>query len=88
MNPDVLEELRSHMDDAVLVFDDSDRLALLIGGDEISSWSLAEMIDGQLDVMASDAEIDDMLDLGRHLYRLAKRIQVAVKEHEQPRGEP
>lgn len=87
MSPDALEELQSFMDDAVLVFEDSDRLTLMLGCDSLGSWRLAEMIDGMLDAMQSEDEVDDVLDLGRHLHRLAKRIKAAVTDHEQSRGE-
>lgn len=87
MSPEPLEELRSLLDDAVLVFEESDRLTLMLGTDELGSWGLAEMIDGMLDAMGSDGEVDDMLDLSRHLSTLAKRIRAAVTDHEQTRGD-
>lgn len=88
MNADELEELRSVLDDAALIFEDADQIALFHGRDNLGRWSLSEMVDGMLDVMETDEEADDMLDMSRHFASLAKRIRQIVGDHVQPRGEP
>lgn len=88
MNADELEELRSVLDDAALVFEDADQVALFHGRDNLGRWSLSDMVDGMLDVMESDEEADDMLDMSRHFAYLSRRIRQAVGDHVQTRGEP
>jgi hypothetical protein len=88
MNADDIEELRSVIDDAALIFEDADQIALFHGRDNLGRWSLSEMVEGMLDVMESDEEADDMLDMSRHFASLSRRIRQAVGDHVQPRGEP
>ncbi len=88
MNADELEELRSVLDDAALIFEDADGIALMLGRDNVGRWSLSEMVNGLLDVMETDEEADDMLDMSRHFAYLSKRIRQTVGDHVQTRGEP
>lgn len=88
MNADDIEELRGVIDDSALIFEDADQIALFHDGANLGRWSLSEMVDGLLDVMESDEEADDMLDMSRHFSHLASRIRAAVTDHEQTRGEP
>lgn len=88
MNADDLEHVRSVVDDSALVFEDADQIALFHGRENLGRWSLSAMVDGMLDVMATDEEADDMLDLSRSLAYIAKRIRQAVGDHVQTRGEP
>ena len=88
MNADELEELRGVLDDSALVFEDADQLAMFHGRDNLGRWSLSQMVDGMLDVMETDEEADDMLDMSRHFASLSKRIRQVVGDHVQTRGEP
>jgi hypothetical protein len=84
------DELLGVADNAVAHFgDDSDDIVIeLEGGLATIRLSLVELVDDALDVMATDQEADDMLDMARHFQFLAKRIKQTVEEHEQSRGEP
>jgi len=88
LNADDIEELRGVIDDSALIFEDADQLALFHGRDNLGRWSLSEMVDGMLDVMETDEEADDMLDMARHFTALSNRIRQAVVNHDQTRGEP
>lgn len=77
------DELAGYADDAVARFgDEADVLVVeLADGAVMMRFSLSQLVDDLLDVMQTESEVDDMLDMARHFASLSKRISKAVSEY-------
>lgn len=91
LTPEETEDLRALVDDASLIFVDSTTLELvwMDGGKRVAlgSWRLSDIVDAALEVMQTEQEADDMIDLSRHLTTIAKRIRNVTDDYNQPRGD-